>query len=304
MINFFYELVRKLKRDNKPYWKYVYKMNKVLINCLFPVIQFWRTDWGIDENSRIIVSLTTYPARINSVWLAVASLLQQTMKPYKVILWLAEEQFVEKELPARFEKLKRRGLEIRFCEDLKPHKKYYSVMNEYPEYYVITADDDILYPENHIEKLWKDHEKFSNAIICNWSHQITFDGMGFVPYDDWCDETGTIPMHTVLAVGCNGVLYPPESLPSEAFVKEKIIRYALYADDLWLKCMEILNGKKVVNCNESPLIYFGVLSAKRFGLWKNNTGYGGSNDVIWESLMDVYPEVRRRLWEEQSFLSK
>jgi len=88
MIAFFYESVRKLKKEDRFYWKFLYKVNKVLVNMCFPVCQYWRRGDGTDRQSRIIVSLTTYPARINSVWITVSSLLQQTMKPYKVILWL------------------------------------------------------------------------------------------------------------------------------------------------------------------------------------------------------------------------
>ncbi|MBD5546136.1 MAG: glycosyltransferase family 2 protein [Lachnospiraceae bacterium] len=301
MIAFFYESIRKLKKENKPYWKLFYKVNKVLVNVLFPIFQCWENDCGVDEKSRVIVSMTTYPARIGSVWMTVSSLLQQTMKPYKVILWIAEEQFADKKIPKRLERLKRRGLEIRFCEDLKPHKKYYGTMKAYPDYYVITADDDILYPEDHIERLWQGHEKYPDTIVCNWSHRIAFDGQkGFAPYDEWSDDTGAIPAYSTLAVGCNGVLYPPGSLPEEAFSKHRIMEYALNTDDLWLKCMEILNEKKTVNCNETVLIYFNLLSTKKSGLWKSNTGHRGNNDVIWNQLMKVYPEVYRRLLEEQA----
>lgn len=301
MITFFYELVRKLKRENKPYWKFIYKVNKVLVNGMFPISQRWKNSCGIDEKSSVIVSLTTYPARIDSVWLTVSSLLQQTMKPYKVILWLAEEQFPDKKLPKRLERLKRRGLEICFCKDLKPHKKYYSAMKLYPDYYVLTADDDVLYPENHIEKLWRGHEENPDAVICSWSHQIAFDKEGgFIPYDEWSDEPEVKPSYSTLAVGCNGVLYPPKSLPEEAFSEQKIREYALNTDDLWLKCMEIQNGKKAVNCCKTVLVYFNLLSTKRSGLWKSNTGHKGNNDVIWNRLMKAYPEVRRRLLEERA----
>lgn len=302
MIRFFYETVRKLKKNNKSYWRLVYKINKVLVNLIFPVNQRWKQDYGLDARSRIIVSLTTYPARISTVWITAASLLQQTMRPYKLILWLAEEQFPGHEIPDNLERLKKRGLEIRFCEDLKPHKKYYYVMQEYPDYYVITADDDILYPEDHIEQLWKGHEKYPNNIICHWSHRVEFDGQGkFIPYDNWPDNGEEAPSFATLAVGCNGILYPPGSLPEQTFDKNKIVEISLNTDDLWLKCMEILNGWKTVNCNKPVLIYFNILSTGKSGLWKSNTGESRNNDIIWDKLMKLYPEVRNRLTEERQY---
>ncbi len=300
MIAFFYEMARKGKHYNWPCWRILYKINKVLVNLFFPVTQRWKNSCGVDGQSRLIVSLTTYPARISSVWITVTSLLQQTKKPGKVVLWLAVEQFPDRRIPKSLKRLERRGLEIRFCEDIKSHKKYYYAMREYPDYFIITADDDILYPEDHIERLWRGHEKYPDAVICHWSHRIEFDeGDNFIPYDDWPDNKEETPSWATLAVGCNGILYPPGVLPGEAFQKQNILRYALYTDDLWLKCMEILNGWKTVNCNEETLIYFNLLSTKNAGLWKNNTGHGSNNDRIWGLLMKLYPEVSDRLMEEK-----
>lgn len=299
MITKFYEITKRIREKNKSYWRILYKLNKVLINLFYPISQRNNKMYGLDESSRIIVSLTTYPARISTVWVTIASLLTQTMKPYKVILWLAEEQFPDHRIPDSLEKMKQRGLEIRFCEDLKPHKKYYYAMQEYPEHYIITADDDTFYPENHIERLWDGHEKYPGNIICQWSHQIGFTKQGgFQPYNEWIDNVESDPAYSTLAVGCGGVLYPPGCLSTEAFDKQKIMNYALYTDDLWLKCMEILQGKKVVNCNQTALIYFNNLTTKKSGLWTHNTGQSRNNDIVWKQLMELYPEVREKLLKE------
>lgn len=299
MIAFFYETVLKAKSLNKPYWRVLYKINKLILNFLYPISQRKNKMYGLDETSRIIVSLTTYPARISTTWITIASLLQQTMKPCKVILWLAEEQFPEHKIPERLKKMEKRGLELRFCEDLKPHKKYYYAMQEYPDYYVITADDDIFYPENHIEKLWDGYKKYPGNIICQWSHQIGFTEQGeFLNYNDWMANAETVPAYSTLAVGCGGVLYPPGCLFKEVFDKEKIRNYALYTDDLWLKCMEILKEWKVVNCNRITLIYFNIVSTMKSGLWTFNTGQSRNNDIVWKQLMDLFPEVREKLLKE------
>lgn len=301
MITFFYEVVRKAKGLNRPYWKFLYKINKAVINLFYPISQRCNKAYGLNENSRIIVSLTTYPARISTVWITIASLLTQTMKPYKVILWLAEEQFPDHKIPDSLEKMKQRGLEIRFCGDLRPHKKYYYAMQEYPEHYIITADDDTFYPENHIEQLWKEYEKHPDNIICHWSHRIGFDVSGeFQPYDEWVDNNKENPSYATLAVGCGGILYPLDSLPAEAFDEGKITTYALYTDDLWLKCMEILQGKKIVNCNQTPLIYFNNIKTMKSGLWTHNTGQSRNNDIVWKQLMELYPEVREKLLKENA----
>lgn len=299
MITFFYEMARRLKSQGNPWWKLVYKMNKALTNLFFFFKARRKKLYRLDAKSKMIVSLTTYPARVKGVWITIASLLQQTMPPRKIILWLAKEQFPNSEIPKKLEGLKKYGLEIRFCEDLAPHKKYFHVMQEYPHDYIITADDDILYPENHIERLWQGCEKYPEAIICHWSHKIEMDSQGEVQsYDLWSDNGEEKPAYSTLAVGCNGVLYPPGSLPAAAFRKEQIVSSALLTDDLWLKCMEILNDRKTVNCNATPLIYFNRVSTVTSGLWTVNTGTGNINDNNWKHLMEQYPEVKNKLAKE------
>lgn len=297
MITFFYEMVRRLKKEGRAYWPLVYKINKLLLNLFYPILYGGKKrEKGTDESSPIIISLTTYPARVGTVWITITSLLNQTKQPQRVILWLAEEQFQDKKIPKRLMQLQKRGLEIRYCEDLKPHKKYFYTMQEYPECFVVTADDDIFYPENHIENLWKGHEKYPDAIICHWSHKIGIkENKDFEPYNEWTDNGEDRPSVLNLAVGCNGILYPPGCLPPETFNKEKINQYALRTDDLWLKCMSVRNNTNVVNCNETILIYFNILKAQKSGLWKTNTGQEQNNDRVWRTLMEAYPEVKKRL---------
>ena len=51
--------------------------------------------------NNLIISLTSYPERIEFVHLAIKSLLNQAILPSKIILWLAESEFPnrEKNLP-------------------------------------------------------------------------------------------------------------------------------------------------------------------------------------------------------------
>ena len=128
MIRFFYESVVRAKERNCPYWKLLYKVNKLILNLIYPITQKRNYKTGISEDGPVIVSLTTYPGRIDQAWKTISSLLNQTLKPKRVILWLAKEQFPDQQLPESVQRLTGRGLEIRYCEDLKSHKKYFEAM--------------------------------------------------------------------------------------------------------------------------------------------------------------------------------
>lgn len=298
MIKNLYGLIVWMKKKEIILWPFFYKINKLLVNLLYPIIARFSKRNGLDETSEIIVSLTSFPDRINTVWITISTLLNQTLKPKKIILWLAENEFPTHQVPKSLERMKKRGLEIRFCDDLKPHKKYFFAMNEFPENIIVTADDDIFYPENNLEKLENEYKKNKNSVICHWSHKIGFDQRGdFLPYNDWKTNDKELSCLCTIPIGCNSVLYPPGCLYYDALSKCKVLKY-VYTDDLWLKCMEIMNGTPARNCNETPLIYFNIITTQFTGLWKNNTENLNRNDTAWKQLMKDYPEVRKRLYAE------
>jgi hypothetical protein len=81
------------------------------------------------REEKVIVSLTSYPARISYVHLAIKSLMLQSYKPDRIILWLAEEQFPAKELPKELTDLCAYGLEIIWMHDIYGHKKYFYLLS-------------------------------------------------------------------------------------------------------------------------------------------------------------------------------
>ncbi len=242
------------------------------------------------KQQKVIVSLTTFPSRINVVWICIETLMRQEHKPDRIILWLAKEQFEsESKLPLQLLKLKDRGLEIKFCDDLKPHKKYYYTMLENPNDIIITFDDDILYPSNAIKSLVKLGSKYPGSIICNRGHIMTFNGNKVEPYSLW-KRTSDIeigPNLLLCPTGVGGVLYPPNCLDKSVFDKEGIISNCLLADDLWLKVMSIRKGTKVVKTSKFPRNLFVLLSSQKNSLGRKNVG-NNQNDKQLDNILSNY----------------
>lgn len=277
-------------------WRLTYKIGKALVNLCFPVSAYFHKDMGTDPNGTITVSLTTYPARVKTVWITVASLLHQTVKPKRVILWLAEEQFPDHKLPKKLTRLEKRGLEIRYCDDLKPHKKYFYTMQEYPDDFVVTADDDIFYPENHLEKLWKGHLRYPDSIICLAYQKIQIKDGAVAPYSAWfVDRKTRNPSMLLLPIGANGVLYPPHCLHTEVFHKENLKATTLYTDDLWLRGMGILQGTPVFTLDTTRLAYFNIVDTMKTGLYKVNNGQNGRNNTSLAAMLTCYPKIREEV---------
>ena len=242
------------------------------------------------NKTKIIVSLTSYPKRIHIVHKVIDCMLQQTLKADMIILWLAENEFPGKEssLPKTLLEQKNQGLTIRWCEDLKPHKKYLYAMKQYPNDIIITVDDDVNYDKYLIERLFKMHIHFPEAVIAGKVHYITIESSGVIrPYNEWiltCNLIKGIPSMDLFAVGSGGILYPPYCMDSELLNKNKIIEYSLYVDDVWLKFMQILKGTPVVWAETE---YKHDITSE--GLYCTNNANGG-NDIAIKKLQEIYSD--------------
>lgn len=216
---------------------------------------FYKKDLrGLNNESRekrIIVSLTSYPKRIKYTPIAIASMMRQTLKPDKIVLYLAAEDFPNRKLPNIYKKIEERGVEIRFREDLKVHMKYYYAFKEFPDELVITIDDDILYKDNLIEGLYNSYLEEPNEIHAAYVDQLTFDDEAhLLEYGDWnfrFINKQKKSSHQFMALGVGGVLYSPNKICEEVFNAEMIKKLCPTADDIWLKFMEVISGIKVRN---------------------------------------------------------
>lgn len=231
---------------------------------------------------KIVASLTSFPARIHCVEYAIKSLMLQTVKPDRIILWLASEQFPGNEIPESLEKMKEYGLEIRFCDDLKSHKKYYYAMQEQKEdELLITYDDDIIYEYNSVEKLIKTFEKFPDCVICNRAQAFYRDDAGkILPYKKWDVLSGEgvqNPSSRLMPSTGAGCLYPYKILNERVFNREEIKNYAASTDDLWIGFNCLYSNVKIVKTRKYIPTLCTVSSSQTESLIGGNV-FGGMND--------------------------
>ena len=76
------------------------------------------------RRAKMVVSLTTFPLRIGKVHLTIQSILRQSRPADRILLWLSKEEFPEEaQLPANLLRLKEKGLDIRFCDNIRSFKR-------------------------------------------------------------------------------------------------------------------------------------------------------------------------------------
>ena len=200
------------------------------------------------RNRKIIVSLASYPARFAKIHIALKSIMLQSMKADRIIVWL-DEGVERRKLTHKMIELEQYGVEYRYVKDLKAHKKYFYVMQEFPDDIIITIDDDVIYPKDVIETLVNTHKRYPDCVCARRVHKITKNADGTIaPYKDWLGEYCgcDVPSHELVAIGVGGILYPPHCLYKKVFDEDLIIKLCFNADDIWLKFMELLNGTRVV----------------------------------------------------------
>lgn len=201
----------------------------------------------LPRNQKFVVSLTSFGQRINSVYLAIESLSLQTIKPDEIVLWLSDKGFKEDTLPVTIQRLINRGLKVRFCKDVGPHTKLLYAINEYPNDIVISIDDDIIYPHDLVENLYKTNLLYPDNICCNVARIITKDDNGkYTPYNTWEKQSSKmINSKLLMPLGVNGVLYPPNCFNQHVFDVSLIKSLCPTADDVWFKVMSLKNDTDI-----------------------------------------------------------
>ena len=239
---------------------------------------------------KVIISLTSFPARIDKVYLCINSLLRQSVRADKIVLWLAATQFPNGSgIPETLKRLVGEKFEIRFCDDLRSYKKIFYSAQQFKDDIIITVDDDTLYPEDWLLNLINTYIKYPDCVCCYRAHKIVLKSGKIAPYSEWIglspNETG--PDSFLVPIGVGGVLYPPTFFDDVEFDFEKIKELCPTADDLWLKAIGLKNGFRAVKVDPNSKEWFTIISSQKQALMKTNVGQN-MNDISIENLEKYY----------------
>ena len=233
----------------------------------------------------VIVSLTSIPFRLNRLHLVVKSLLIQSSKPKKIILWL--DNSLQNKIPSNLKKLYGDIFSIEFTSLNSSHVKLVPTLEKYPNEIIVTCDDDLMYDKNWLKGLYNEHLEHPKDIIAYTLRQIQFDeNNNLLPYSKWKLNDLSNPS-TFLALGYNGILYPPNSLPKETLNDKIYMKLAPKADDLWFKAMALLNKTNIRKVNTIPKENIPIMATQKVSLKKLNIGKFKNNQQ-WEALVEHF----------------
>lgn len=250
------------------------------------------TTSSLFRGEEIIISLTTFGTRINDVYLTIESIMQGSLLPNRIILWLAEDEFKEKPLPLMLLKQQKRGLQIEYCKDLRSYKKLIPALKEYPLATIITIDDDVIYDFDMLERFLNVHRDNPQAVCASRVRKISIDSDGKInSYLTWKVDNDSISSKLLFPIGVGGVLYPPNSLSNEVYNESVFMDICRFADDVWFFSMARLNGTTTVRVpSRNPQgYYFELPSSSYKSLAKENINPENCrNDLQIQSVFEKY----------------
>ena len=240
----------------------------------------------------VIISLTTFGTRINDVYLTIESIMQGSLLPNRIILWLAEDEFKDKPLPLMLLKQQKRGLQIEYCKDLRSYKKLIPALSKYPFATIITIDDDVIYDFDMLERFLNVHQENPQAICASRVRKISIDSDGRInSYLKWKVDKETTSSKLLFPIGVGGVLYPPNSLSNEVNNESVFMEICRFADDVWFFSMARMNGTTTVRVpSRNPQgYYFELPSSSYKSLAKENINPDNCrNDLQIQSVFERY----------------
>ena len=244
------------------------------------------------EGTEIIVSLTTHGRRLYEVYLGIESIMQGSVKPSRIVLWLSKD-LQASTLPQTLLNQISRGLLVQYTDDIGPYTKLVPALKVYPDSVIVTIDDDILYPYDTLEMLVSAYRKQPTCIIANRVMDIALDNQGHptsLPTWKELEDKDRVSILNFFE-GVGAVLYPPHCFTTDVLDQSVFTEICPTADDVWFNCMALLSKTSVLTANHHysrfPLLI--NESVQDSALWRINSRAANTpNDKQLRAVMQKY----------------
>ena len=257
------------------------------------------------RKKQIIVSLTSFPLALPFAVKAIQSILDGSVLPDKIILYLTAMQFPNDKIPLELQDLVTQNsiFEVRFYnEAIRSYTKLIPTLQDFPNDIIVTIDDDVRYHKDMLKCLMRRHEKYPNVIIGHRIRRIKLNAN----YRKWkCYKRRSLlirsfkPSFRNLQTGVGGVLYPPNSLSKEMLKPEVFMQIAPTVDDIWFWAAAVANGTKIAPMPFGFWRQPDLEKPSNVSLRKTNVFSGVDvNRTVFESIMEKYPTIKRRFESE------
>lgn len=249
---------------------------------------------------QVVVSMTSFPAAIRYAEQAVRSLLDGSVLPDKLILYVTLSQFAEGEMPESLLALEKENdiFEIRnYDHDIRSYRKLIPALIDFPEAIIVTVDDDVHYHRYMLKELLDLHAQIPDAILAHRAKRIKYGK----PYRKWSKYRW---YHFLfkrihrsflnIQTGVGGVLYPPHSLDEGMLDQGLFTRLAPSTDDIWFWAAGAANGFPVIPVPFGRNKPRGLHKPKALSLKTSNFKTGTDrNAMALNAICEYFPKIKQ-----------
>lgn len=203
---------------------------------------------------RIVVSLTTTPARARSLSRVLAGLLDQTEPPDRIVLALPRQTRAGLAYPDPAHLRLPAGVDVLPCEDEGPATKLLPALALEPDALVVAVDDDVIYPRGFIAALLAGHRRWPAAALGFRGVRLR-PGVRFADLDHVL-ATGIPEARPVdVLFGTWGYMLPARALGPEVRDFADAPEALRWVDDIWISGHLARAGveRRVVSSVELPV---------------------------------------------------
>ena len=234
-----------------------------------------------------VISLTSHPARFNTLSQTLNSLLAQRLIAKNIYLNIAQEDLGK--LPDSVKDLASSGLiKINTCENLGPGKKLIPTLKLERSLPIIVVDDDLIFETDLTLKLMIAHHLSPGNIIASRVHKIIHTPEGKISaYINWQKNYSLSdgPSMDLFATSGAGTLYKAEFFHSDVTDEKTYTELAFHTDDLWWFIQSKRVGIKTKRLLGQSILNF-IDGTQDDGLW--NSGNKERNDLNLKALIERY----------------
>lgn len=251
---------------------------------------------------QVVVSLTSFPAAISYAAQAVRSILNGSVLPDKIVLYLTFSQFGAEGIPQELKSLSEQNpiFEIRdYDKDIRSYRKLIPALADFPEAVIVTIDDDVAYHRHMLRDLLRLHEAMPNAVL---AHRAKLMKPGR-PYRTWRKYRWYHFLFKKIHVsyrniqtGVGGVLYPPHALKKDMLDVSLFTQIAPTTDDIWFWAAAVANDIPVVPVPFGYNKPKGLKKPRELSLKTVNFKAGTDrNAAALKAIVEHFPEVGQKI---------
>lgn len=182
---------------------------------------------------RLVVSLTTIPARTRSLGPVLRGLLDQTLAADRIVLALPKTSLRGEAYPPAEALALPKGVEVLACQDQGPATKLLPVLHAEPQARIVVVDDDVIYPRDFLETLLDWHRRLPGAAI-GYRGVALQTGNRFADLDHVFATGIAAPARVDVLFGTWGYLLPPGVLPQAVHDIDGAPPGLRWVDDVWV----------------------------------------------------------------------